>query len=274
MKHIGARLFVPLISLLVAASALAITSKPVTLQLKLPKKPPEPRPVMAGPLTKGPLSLSVIDVRGAEEDEDVGVARESGADIYVWRASQPVLPSVAGFVTHLLSGWSIPLAPEADFGLRFELARYFVTEKSETFGSTYAAEVRLKTSFVAKDGRVLWTGESSGEAKRPGVDGRASLCNEALSLALRNAVASALTSIKPDSEAAAAPAPKAPLGPSVVEPDALFTDLTRLRTGGVEDDVLVAYVEQRKLSRPLTVDEILQWKRAGIPDAAIRAATK
>jgi hypothetical protein len=44
--------------------------------------------------------------------------------------------------------------------------------------------------------------------------------------------------------------------------------------GGVTEDVLVAYIEQRKLTRPLTVDEILSWKDAGIPDAAIKAATR
>jgi hypothetical protein len=60
----------------------------------------------------------------------------------------------------------------------------------------------------------------------------------------------------------------------VIEPEALFADLVRLKSGDVADDVLVAYVEQRKLSRPLSVDEILQWKSAGIPDAAIKAATK
>lgn len=274
MKHIGARTFIPLASIFLSTAVLAIAAKPITLQLKLPKKPAEPRPVMAAALTKGPLSLSLLDGRGDENDTIVGIARDNGADVYSWQASQHVLPSVAGFVTQLLSGWSIPLAPEADFGLRFTLVRYFVTEKSETFGSTYVAEVKLKASFVDKGGRILWAGESSGESKRPGVDGRAAMCNEALSIALRNAVASALTAMKPDAEApAAAPVP-AQAAPVTIEPEALLADLTRLKTGGVTDDVLVTYVEQRKLSRPLTVDEILQWKSVGIPDAAIKAATK
>jgi hypothetical protein len=45
-------------------------------------------------------------------------------------------------------------------------------------------------------------------------------------------------------------------------------------TVGVTDDVLVAYVEGRKITRPLNVDEILRWKGAGLPDAAIKAATR
>lgn len=274
MKHIGPRIVVPVASILAATLALAVASKTITLQLRLPKKPEELRPAMAEALTRGPLFLSVVDARPAEEEALVGMARDNGALVYHWRVSQPVLPSVTGFVAELLNGWSIPVAPEAELGLRFELARYFVTEKSETFGSTYAAEVRLKASLVDKAGRLLWAGESSGEAKRPGVDGRAAMCNEALSIALRNAMASALSLAKPEKSAAAAPVTPPPAAAVIVEPEALLADLTRLKAGSVADDVLVSYVEQRKLSRPLTVDEILQWKNAGIPDAAIKAATK
>ena len=114
---------------------------------------------------------------------------------------------------------------------------------------------------------MLWSGEASGKAKQPGVDARASECNEALSLALRSALAKAVSlSVEP-----------ADCGPSTgrrsSDRDAV-ADLTRLKAGGVTDDVLVAYVEGRKITRPLNVDEILRWKSAGLPDAAIKAATR
>lgn len=265
MRQLGFRTLSAIGCALITTAAFALAAKPITLQLKLPKKPVEPPPAMAGPLTRGPLSLSVTDARGAEDDLLVGEALDDGAPVYVWRASRPVVPAVTEFVTQILAGWSIPLAPEAAFGLRFEIAKYFLTEHSETFGSTYVAEVHLKASFVDKGGRVLWAGDATGDASRPGVDGRASMGNEALSLALRNALISALKAVNPEAEAPAT---------ATVEPEALFSDLHRLKAGGVADDVLVSYVEQRKLSRPLTVDEILQWKNAGIPDAAIKAASK
>jgi hypothetical protein len=47
-----------------------------------------------------------------------------------------------------------------------------------------------------------------------------------------------------------------------------------MKSGGVADDVLAAYVKQRRLARPLTVDEILAWKNAGIPDAVIKLAVE
>ena len=185
---------------------------------------------------------------------------------------QPIAQEVTRLVTQLLDGWSVRVAPESDFGLRLELAQYYVIEKSETFGSTYVAEVRLKATLTDRAGGVLWTGEASGDAKRPGVDARAAMFNEAQSIALRRALATALSSVTLETAVPAAVPAAAP--PMTIEPDALLADLVRLKGGGVADDVLVAYVEQRKLSRVLTVDEILSWKSAGIPDAAIKAATK
>ncbi len=251
-------------------------AKPIELQLKLPPKPAFARPEMAPALGQGPIAISLVDARGDEDPSVVGVLREKGVDKYRWSVSEPVAASVAGFVTQLLTDWSVAQAPDGELSLKIELTRYFVTEKPETFGSNYVAEVRFKTSLVERSGHLLWTGESSGEAKRPGVDGRAAMCNEALSIALRSALASALSSVKLETPAPAPAAPAASAEPArtTIEPDALLADLTRLKAGGVADDVLVSYVEQRKLSRPLTVDEILRWKNAGIPDAAIKSASK
>jgi hypothetical protein len=262
MTIVGAR-HVLVASAILASTVAAAASRPITLELKLPAKPVAPRPEIAAALTKGPLSIVVTDARHATDPAIVGAQRAKGSDLYVWRAKQPVAPAVAGFVTLMLEGWSMRVSPGADLGLTLELTRYEVTERSETFGSTYIADVRIKAALSDRAGTVLWTGETAGDAKRPGVDGRASMCNEALSIALRGALAKVLSSVTLVTAA-----------PTLIEPGALLADLLRLKAGGVAEDVLVSYVEQRKLSRPLTVDEILQWKDAGIPDAAIKAATR
>ena len=280
MTNIKSHVLTAVAAILVASAASA-ASKPITLELRLPAKPAVPRPEMAALLTAGPLSLVVVDARGADDPTVVGAQRAKGKDLYLWRVVQPIVPEVAGLITRLLDRWSVHVAPESDFGLRLALTSYYVNERSETFGSNYVAEVRFRVDVVDKTGNVLWTGEAGGEAKRAGVDGRAAMCNEALSLALQRALAQALSSVTlrtptPAAEEAPTPVAAAPTAapPIAVEPDALLADLTRLKAGGVADDVLVAYVEQRKLTRPLTVDEILSWKNAGMPDAAIKAATK
>ena len=270
MKNIRSYALLVVAALLVATAAGA-ASKPITLQLKLPAKPAFPRPEMAALLTAGPVSVVVVDARGGDDPAVVGAQRAKGKDIYLWRAAQPVAPAVTGLVTQLLRGWSVQVAPESEFWLRFSLTTYFVNERSDTFGSTYVADVRFDVALVDRAGVVLSMAEARGDGRRPGVDGRVAMCNEALSIALRAALAQGLSSVKLES---AAPAVPVAALHTVIEPAALLADLSRLKAGGMADDVLVGYVEQRKLSRPLTVDEILEWKNAGIPDAAIKAATK
>ena len=248
--------------------SLAAEDKPIVLELKLPPKPAFPLPKMAAVLTSGPLRLDVTDARGDGDPALVGMEQEKGEDRYAWRTAQPVAPTVKEHVMQILNGWSVRVLPEADTTLVLALTNYYVKERSDTFGSTYIANVGFKASLVDRDGAVLWTGEAAENAKDPGVDKRASMCNEALSIALRRTLAKLLSSVTLNTQAV--PAPK----PIAIEPDALFADLTRLKQGGVADDVLVAYVEGRKLTRPLSVDEILRWKGAGLPDAAIKAATR
>ncbi len=268
-----------LAALLIASTA-AATEKTVALELKLPKKTAAVRPTLSPLLTAGPISLVVKDARAGEDPGIVGIERVRGEDGYSWRAEASVAPAVAEMVRAILADWSVRTAPDAELALTLDLTRFFVTERAETFGSMYTAQVQFKAALADRSGAILWSGQASGEAKESGVDARASMCNEVLSLALHKALAQWLPSVTGEAPAVgappavAAPIAKTSAAPIAIEPTTLFADLTRLKSGGVADDVLVAYVEQRRLTRPLTVDEILAWKTAGIPDAAIKAATR
>jgi hypothetical protein len=48
--------------------------------------------------------------------------------------------------------------------------------------------------------------------------------------------------------------------------------LVALMQEGVGTDVLVAYVKSRRVSAPLSAEEIVDWKRAGIAEPVIEAA--
>jgi len=174
---------------------------------------------------------------------------------------------VREFAEEILAGWSVKAAPDADTTLTLSLARLEVVERPVTFGSSYEAAVALRASLAPRGGAPTWTKDVVGEAKRSGVDGRGAMCNEALGLALQNA----LTQVVGAADAATPAAVVA--APAAVEPEAMYRELLRLKEGGVATEILVAYVAERTLTRPLTVDEILSWKNAGIPDEAIKAAT-
>jgi hypothetical protein len=74
-------------------------------------------------------------------------------------------------------------------------------------------------------------------------------------------------------EPAASPAvqtPKATVSQGLAAADLKARVLT-LAAEGVGTDVILAYVRANRLARPLTAEEILDWKRSGIGDDVIRA---
>ena len=250
---------------LAGAAVLAAPSRPITLAYKLPKKASLVRPTIPQALLTGPVRVEVVDARNAEDPVLIGAQTDKDDIVYLWRSKSAVPAAVSGFVTAILKGWSVPVG-EGGVTLAVKLEHYRVDEKAATFGSAYAAEVRVSVSLVGPSGEASWTHDGEGKAGYTSIDGRASTCNELLSTALYDAMTQAIGTTEP---ATAAPKPPAP---EVVEPSALFEELVRLKSGGVGDDVLASYVKQRKLSRALSVDEILTWKNAGIPDAIIKLA--
>ena len=74
--------------------------------------------------------------------------------------------------------------------------------------------------------------------------------------------------------AAPAPAPAvsvAPTAQSVASRAVLKEKVLALMQEGVGSDVIVSYARANRPSPPLTADEIIDWKKAGIPDAVIAA---
>jgi hypothetical protein len=66
-------------------------------------------------------------------------------------------------------------------------------------------------------------------------------------------------------------APKTPASPALA-PGELKEKLLEMTRAGVAPDVLLAYVKGQRLSRKMTAEDIIDWTKAGIPDAVIEAA--
>jgi hypothetical protein len=255
--------------------AAAAPSKSITLERKVPKKAPVVRPVVSALFSGRPVGLGVVDARGLDDPAVVGAQKERGKILYEWTSTGPVPDAVSAIVAQTLQAWSVTVAPgaDADVSLALKLTRYRVDEISETFGSSYRAEVAFHADVVSRGGEMLLSADATGTDETSGVDQRAATCNQVLTAALEEALMKIVTgtSFGTTREVIVAPAP-APPPPGMISPAELYTDLTRLVAGGVGVDVLVAYVNQRKLSAPLSADDILRWKTAGIPQAAIQAA--
>ena len=60
--------------------------------------------------------------------------------------------------------------------------------------------------------------------------------------------------------------------PASRSPGAAKAKLLELRDVGFDDDMLSAWVRKIAFTRPLTAADLIDWRRAGIPQAAIKAA--
>jgi len=72
--------------------------------------------------------------------------------------------------------------------------------------------------------------------------------------------------------AAATAAPSVAPASSAMSASELKSKLIALMQEGVGSDVLVAYVKSRRVAAPLSAEEIVDWKRSGIPEPVIEAA--
>ncbi len=65
--------------------------------------------------------------------------------------------------------------------------------------------------------------------------------------------------------------PKAAASPALA-PAELKAKLLEMKRAGVAPDVLLAYVKAQRLTRKMSAEDIIDWTKAGIPDAVIEAA--
>ncbi|HEY7213430.1 MAG TPA: hypothetical protein VIC28_02320 [Thermoanaerobaculia bacterium] len=84
-------------------------------------------------------------------------------------------------------------------------------------------------------------------------------------------LAAAGTQAADKAKPAAASAAAAPSAPPIT-PAELLADLVKLKKQGFTTELLVDYVNQKTLSATLSADDLVAWKKAGMPDEVIKAA--
>ena len=170
--------------------------------------------------------------------------------------------------------------------LTVRLRQFTVTETNQAVGATFGAEVRLAAELQNRSDGILWSGSSFGDATLDGKKFSNPNCNEVLSDALLEAWSSLLShgglhdawdgKVKPriaDGES------DSPVGMSgqdnvPVSPTELLKEVTVLMEQGFELQTIVDYVSQKTLSTGLHSDNLLDWKRARVPEEVLRTVIK
>jgi hypothetical protein len=234
------------------------------------------------------VAIEIEDARGMKSIDLVGEGTADNDSVFRIRAAGHVPAFAKNSLRDRLSTWGVVVDDKSQLVLAIKATRFFVRETNLVFGSAYQAEVQFP--FVLRDraGHVFAEGTALGMAQQKGRKRNAANCGEVLSNALEQAAANLMNnatlqegwaSAKPQAAPAVAAAPKAGRSVSVEAagaktPSQLLQDINKLRRQQLGTNVLVAYVQKQKLASSFSADDLVAWKKAGIPEPVMQAAMK
>lgn len=241
----------------------------VVLELRFEPSDPEDFPNPAtGLLSDGrPPSISLRytkDGNAAPGSEDIGFIRASQKVTRIY-STRPVVSFLDEAGAQQLNEWGVPVSSEGKVIVEGHVTKFSIEEKF-----VHWAEIEVTYSIRGPEGHdygkgdIKSTGMSAGIARSPRNHRRA--LSDALRENLKKLIQSSWFL-----EAAAATRPKK-AEDSSLNPAALRDAVLRLMKNGLEEDLLVAYVRQARVSPTFSADDVLAWKAAGIPSQVISAA--
>lgn len=225
-----------------------------------------------------PVQLSIEDARTITDPAIIGDSTDDDDRVWPVRAATDLLGWSNEVLLKNAGEWGIRVSDSAPLQLKGSLMRFMVNESNKALGSTYNADIRLSFRLTDTRGDLLWEGTAAGDATRYGKSRNEDNVNEVLSDALKEAYATILgdTALqnawlgKTSPMASANPAPAT----TSMTPDELLAELIKLKDKGFTTDLLVSFVNQTPLKSALTADDMVKWKKEGLPQTVIEAALK
>jgi hypothetical protein len=160
-----------------------------------------------------------------------------------------------------LGEWGVKIG-KGDLVLRGEITNLLVTEDQ-----TYSTAVSMRFRLEDAAGVLLWEGIATGDAHQWGRSFEEENYNEEISDALKRTYANLVDS--PGFQ-------KAWTGPGAsgepqISPPELKVKILEMMKAGFSEDTVEAYARKTRVSRPPSVEELVEWKREGIGERVIKA---
>lgn len=231
-------------------------------------------PTLSPELFDRPVRLVVEDARAGSDPAVIGDSSDDDDRMWPVRATNSVVEWAQEVLEKNARDWGIKTGADAPLTVVVKLTRFFLNEGNKAVGSTYNADVRLGFELRDSRGNVLADGTASGDATRYGKSRSAGNSSEVLSDATKEAYAAVFgdpvlqDAWRGKPRAAARP----PASSSAITPGDLLKELQDLKKKGFSTDLLINYVNNKTLSAPLTADDMVSWKEAGMPQEVIKAA--
>lgn len=241
----------------------------VILDLRYEPSDPEDFPNPAAQLFSDgrPPAISLRytkDGNVAPGSEDIGFIRVPQKITRIYSA-RPAVSFLDEAGAQQLKEWGVPVSSDAKLVVEGHVAKFSIEDKF-----VHWAEIEVVYSIRGPDGQTLGQGDIKSTGMSGGVKRSPSNHRQALSDALRENLKQLIQSPW-FLEAAAAIRPKR-AEDSVLTPATLREAVLRLMKDGLDEDLLVAYVRQARISPSFSADDVLAWKAAGIPSPVISAA--
>jgi hypothetical protein len=285
------------------AAGVAVAGEDLVIPLKFipTTKPGAVKATLKEGMSSRAIAIAVQDGRAVGSRDIIGEGTGSGDETFKIRYAGHLPGYLKTTIQDRFNAWGVLFDDTSDLALMIRVTRFNVHETHAFYGSIFTAEVQLPWILADRAGHVFAEGTAMGVGKTKGRWRNPVNCEEVLSDALQEAAAAlvgdpklqdAWLAAKPEpAPASMAAAPAAPAlkpvamvvptsrvhsktAPATLPktPAQLLTDVTRLRRQQLGTDVIVAYVSKQTVATGFSADDLVAWKKAGVPEPVMRAA--
>jgi hypothetical protein len=252
-------------------------------------------------ISNKPIAIAIEDARQVKTKDLIGEGTGSGDDTFRIRYAGHLPSYLHKTVQDRFGTWGVQIDEHANLLLVIKVTRFHVLETHAFYGSVFTAEVQLPWTLTDRAGQVFASGTAMGTGKTKGRWRNPINCEEVLADALQEAASVALTDAKlQEAWLAAVPQPApahvatapparglAPVAMAVPSsrvnskvapaaqsktPAQLLADVTKLRRQQLGTNVLVEFVSKQTLATPFSANDLVAWKKAGVPEPVMQAA--
>jgi len=254
-------------------------------------------------ISNKPIAIAIEDSRQVKTKDLVGEGTGSGDNTFRIRYTGHLPSYLKTTVQDRFGTWGVQTNDSSDLVVMIRVTRFHVLETHAFYGSIFTAEVQLPWTLTDRAGHVFASGTALGTGKTKGRWRNPINCEEVLADALQQAAAGILADTKlqeawltavpqpaPMHVATTPPAPSRPQGQVGTAaspargnakgavaahpktPAQLLADIKMLRQQQLGTGLLVDYVSKQTLASAFSANDLVQWKKAGVPEPVMAAA--
>ena len=241
-------------------------------------------------ISNKPVAIAIEDARQVKTKDLIGEGTGSGDDTFRIRYAGHLPSYLKTTVQDRFGTWGVQTDDTSDLVILLRVTRFHVAETHAFYGSTFTAEAQFPWTLTDRAGHVFASGTALGTGKTKGRWRNPINCEEVLADALQQAAASVVGDAKLQEawlvavpQPAPAPVASAPPAPTRVNskvapatlaksPAQLLADVKVLRRQQLGTGLLVDYVSKQTLASAFSANDLVQWKKAGVPEPVMAAA--